>query len=120
MFTHRCNQPVRMSSATVPTMVVSSERRQPARLENKTNTVSERSLRLQAPHQLDGDGQPRRARDHLLPATGIQREDLELFIIAVDHSAEQEPARRAGDEHVPVESAGIFTRLEGVAPKLVA
>jgi len=70
---------------------------------------------LEVSYQLCGDRQPRRVRDHLLPAAGFERQDLKLFLVAIDQPAEQEAASRAGHEHVAVERSGISFRLEGVA-----
>src|SRR6185369_14541159 len=41
-------------------------------------------------------------------------------IVAIDEAAEKEAAGRTGDEHIAVEGARIFSRLEHVTPELVS
>jgi hypothetical protein len=55
----------------------------------------------------------------LAPAR-FERKDLQLLIVAIDEAAEKEAAGRTGDEHIAVEGARIFSRLEHVTPELVS
>ena len=78
------------------------------------------ALRLQLADQPDRLGNPGRVGNHLLPRTGLQREDMQLAGFAAQEPAEQEPAAGARYKDIKVERRGIGIGLQLLQPQLVA